>query len=248
MIVADDRTKKNIEIVLPHLDNLSLENVIIILSPIAVKKDGTELLLDVFPLWLEYYRHKNLLNHPIKIVVIGAESEYENLPYYIIAWEEENIWHRFEKIVKLDTIDYTDIPGDCSGKQAVSIFFQGHGEGNIRGVMSNITHYVNNGILHLQESNDPEETKENFFDPARLEMEKFKKRLRKYEPMFHYLPWQKEISIINQMVKDVEQFLENPLQFPGSREELQRLVISSFKGISNLMKIHGISETQNRRG
>ncbi len=247
MIVSDERKKFFFEYALKSLSIPSLQHVIVIFSPIEAEKAGDEILLDVFPLWLEYYNHQNLLNNPIKIVIIGADSEYENLPYYLTPWEGENIWFRVEKMLNLETIDYSIIPGNCSGKQAISVFFQGHGEGNIRGVMSNLTHYINNGILYLQESNDLKETEENFFEPARLELEKFKKRLRKYEPIFHYLPWKQEISSINQMIKEVDQFLKDPANFPGRLEDLQELVISSFKGISNLMKIHKISESKKQQ-
>lgn len=247
MIIANGRIKKIVEIVLEGINNLCLQNVIIILSPLTVEKGSEDFLLDVFPLWLEYYQYKKLLNNPIKIVVIGAESEYENFPYYLTAWEDENIWFRVEKMLNLETIDYSIIPGNCSGKQAISVFFQGHGEGNIRGVMSNLTHYINNGILYLQESNDLKETEENFFEPARLELEKFKKRLQKYDPIFHYLPWKQEISSINQMIKEVDQFLKDPANFPGRLEALQERVISSFKGISHLMKIHKISESKRQQ-
>ena len=78
MIIADDRTKKNIEMVLEVFDNLCLENVIIILSPVTVEKAGTELFLDVFPLWLEYYRDKNLFKLHCLLYLLYLDRGYYN--------------------------------------------------------------------------------------------------------------------------------------------------------------------------
>jgi hypothetical protein len=246
MIVADIETVEIINDALEALQIPTDREIITILSPVNIEKDSGEVFLDVFALWLEYYRHKNMLNNPIKIIVIGARGEYEDLSYYLGAFEKENIWIRFERLLKQGFIDYSTIPVDSSGKRAISVFFHGHGDKNIRGVMSSLTHFVNNGIVHFKQSGDQEETQESFFEPAKTVLENFKNRLRKYEPIFSYLPWEQEISTVNRMVKAVEQFLKDPFDFSGDYHELQQLVLSAFKGISNLMKIHGISETRSK--
>lgn len=246
MIIANRKVKKIVLEALDDLENINLENITVILSPIAAIKSYTEILLDVFPLWLEYYQYNDLLNNPWKIIVIGAEWEYKDLPYYLVPCQKENIWNRLKQLIESKKIDYTEIPGESSGKNAVSVFFHGHGEKNIRGVMSRITHYVNNGILHWQEGNGLTETEQSFFKHARTELDKLKKRLQKYEPMFQYLPWEKEITELNHMIKIAELFLKAPLEFTGSFEELKKMILSSFKNISTLMRIHKISETKKR--
>jgi hypothetical protein len=246
MIVANRKAKKIVQEALGDIGNIDIKKITIILSPIIAIKGNAEIFLNVFPLWLEYYQYSDLLNNPWKIIVIGAEWEYKNLPYYLVPCQKENIWNRLKQLIESEKIDYSEIPGESSGKNAVSVFFHGHGEENIRGVMSRITHYVNNGILHWQEGNGLTETEESFFKHARTELEKLKKRLQKYEQMFQYLPWEKEITELNHMIKSVELFLKAPTEFTGSFEELKKLIISSFKNISTLMRIHKISETRKK--
>jgi hypothetical protein len=246
MIVADSKAKEIIEEALETLNLTLPRDTIIIFSPISVREDGEELLLDVFPLWLGYYRHKNLLNNPVKIVVIGCWEEYEHLPYYLSTFNNENIWQRLDKVLMSNTIEYSTIPVESTGKSAVSVFFHGHGKKSVRGVVSRITHYVNVGISHFLSSNDMEETEQNFFKPGEIELEEFKRRLQKYRDIFQFLPWQEELALLDQMINEVGKFLGNPLSFSGHYEKIQQLVLSSYKSVSNLIKVHGISEAKGK--
>jgi hypothetical protein len=215
-------------------------NVIFIQSPIRTKKANSDLLIEIFPLWVEYYKYCEWLNHPWKIVVIGGGFEFKSLPYYVTLCQEENLWVRAEKLLKKEIIDYSNIPEICSGKSQISIFFHGHGEENIKGLLGKVTDYIRNGIQMLREGDSIEEVKEIFFKPTAVHLEQLQTRLKKYRPLLEYLPWEQEIGRLKQMITALEDFLKQPEEQKVPYDEIVKQVNLAYESISLLMKIHKI--------
>jgi hypothetical protein len=243
-IVADKSMEQAIREVLEDAGILEIKNTIIIQSPILIqqqkKKRWDETLVEVFPLWLEYYNHHRKFNNPWKIIVVGIESQYQDLPYYVTPVQNEQILGGIEKLLKTDTIDYSQIPGTCSGKDYISVFFHGHGEENIKGLLGKITDYLRNGILMIREGAALEEVKEIFFTPAAEHLEQLLTRLKKYQPLLEYLPWEEEIRQLKQMITLLEDFLIQPGEQKASYDEIVEQVNLAYESISLLMKIHKI--------
>lgn len=242
MVVADPAMRETIGDGLEAAGISGLKNVVFIRSPVVVEKDGGRTFVEVFPLWLEYYKYKGWLNRPWKIVVIGVESEYEDLPYYVTACLKRNTWEQVERIIKEGEIDYSQVPPECSGKDSLKAFFHGHGEGNIKGLLGKVTDYMRNGILMMKEGESAVDISNYYLKPAALHLERLKHRWRKYNTFFEYLPWEKEVESVGRMITGVENFFNEPLLTGGRLDKVLNQVNQAFDSISRLMKIHHIVE------
>jgi hypothetical protein len=242
-IVADKNMMQALKYGLEDTVNQTIENTIIIQSPILILDDSenrwNEKLVEVFPLWLEYYGHYEKLNRPWKIIVFGIESKYQDLPYYATPFQE-NMLGGIELLLRTETIDYSRVPETCSGKDYISIFFHGHGEENIKGLLGKVTDYVRNGIQMLQEGDAIEEVKEIFFKPTAEHLEQLQIRLKKYQPLLEYLPWEQEIGRLKQMITALEDFLKQPEEQKVPYDEIVKQVNLAYESLSLLMKIHKI--------
>jgi hypothetical protein len=204
---------------------------------------GKCIAVELFPLWLEYYGARRWLNRPWKIIAIGAHWEYRELPYYVTPCLERNIWDRVEQLLRFDTINYSSIPEFCSGKEHISVFFHGHGERNIKGILGKIIDYVRNGIQMIRDGETIEELEKIFFAPASLHVMQLKNRLGRHQLLLNHLPWKQEITQLEQAVEVIGDFLKEPLKQGKPYDELLGQMDRCFDGISQLMKIHNICET-----
>ncbi len=218
------------------------EDVILVQSPLLVMKNGVESMLDVFPLWIQYLNNNNSLNNPFKIIVIGANWYNRQLPYFSSIFDKQNTWDDVIRLIKTTNINYADVPAGYIGKGLIDVFFHGHGEENIKGVLGKIADFVRNGIQILKEGENLNEIREIFFEPARKHLEKFKERIQRYRPILQYLPWEKEIRTLDQMTKTVETFIGNPAAFKGEFDEAVLQINFAVNTITGLMKIHKIKE------
>ncbi|MCX6579438.1 MAG: hypothetical protein NT166_04580 [Candidatus Aminicenantes bacterium] len=246
LVIADKNMEQAIRDGLEDAGYLEIENAIIIQSPLFIQSQKEnrwhDTLVEVFPLWLEYYMHFGKLSNPWKIIVAGIETQYQDLPYYVTPFQEEMILGGIGKLLKTETIDYSQIPGTCSGKDYISAFFHGHGEENIKGLLGKITDYIRNGILMIREGAAIEEVKEIFFTHAAAHLEQLQSRLGKYRPLLEYLPWEQEIEQLDKMIITVESWLKQPNESVISHDEILNHVKMAFESISQLMKIHKIVE------
>lgn len=242
-IVADKNMMQALKYGLEDIVNYAIENTIIIQSPILILDDTqnswNETLVEVFPLWIEYYDCIKQLNNPWKIIVFGIESKFQDFPYYTTPFQE-NMLGGIEQLIRTESVDYSRVSGTCSGKDYISIFFHGHGEENIKGLLGKITDYIRNGILMLQEGAPLDEVKEIFFSHAGTHLQQMKSRLAKYQPLLEYLPWEKEIEQIDKMIAVLEPWLKQPNAATISHDEVLNQVNLAFESISQLMKIHKI--------
>jgi len=228
-----------IETILKELIDFDTKNTIFIQSPLIAEN-----LCDIFPLWLEYYRYHGWLNKPWKIIVIGVESQYESLPYYVQPCQKQNLWDRVEQLLQSEAIDYSHIPDTCSGKAQVSVFFHGHGEMNIKGILSRIFDFIRTGIYMIQEGEDFQQLEEIYFKPAVEYLGQLKERLKKYKPLLDYLPWDQEMVQTDQMISLVDRFLKDPLGKDMTHSEILSEMGKTLDSFSQLMEIHGIEESR----
>jgi hypothetical protein len=244
LVVAGKDMEQAIRDGLEDAGILEIKNTIIIQSPLFIQDQKEnrwhDTLVEVFPLWLEYYDYHGKLNNPWKVIVFGIESQYRDLPYYVTPFHEEMILGGIEKLLKTQAIDYSQIPGACSGKDYISVFFHGHGEENIKGLLGKITDYIRNGILMIQEGEEIEEVKEIFFNHAAAHLEQLQSRLKKYRPLLEYLPWEQEIEQLDKMIAALETWLKQPNESVMTYDEILNQVKMAFESISQLMKIHKI--------
>lgn len=239
MVIANRGIKNVIEDSLNEFAILDTRNLVVVQSPLLLVRNGEDILIDVFPLWIEYY---NSLSNPFKIIVIGINWTYRHLPYFLCISDRENTWDAVERLIKTNNIDYANVPEKYFGKGILDVFFHGHGEENVKGVLGKIADFVRNGIQMLKEGENLNEIREIFFEPARKHLEKFKERIQKYRPLLQYLPWEKEIIELEQMTKTVETFIGNPVAFNLKFDETVMQINIAVSTITELMRIHKIKE------
>jgi hypothetical protein len=227
-----------------------VDHTIFIQSPLWVKQEVRgdecdETVLEVFPPWIEYYKERKWLNQPWKIIVIGMESKYRDLPYYASLYRENNLWDQVEKLLEAQVIDYSRVPGDYIGKDQISVFFHGHGKENIRGILGKIIDYVRNSVRMFREGEAAkDEIKEKMLGPAGQHLAQLQSRLRKYRSLLEYLPWEEEVIHLNQAIKGIEIFLKDPFGARISPDEIETRISPVFDSLSRLENIHKISEFQ----
>ena len=239
MVIANRDIKNIIEDSLNEFAILDTKNLVVVQSPLLLVRNGEDILIDVFPLWIDYY---NSLNTPFKIIVIGINWTYLRLPYFLCISDKENTWDGVERLLKTDNIDYTNVPDKYFGKEVLDVFFHGHGEENVKGVLGKTADFVRNGIQMLKEGENINEIRQIFFEPARKHLEKFKERIQRYRPLLQYLPWEKEIRTLDQMTKSVDTFIGNPVTFKGKFDEIIMEINIAVNTITGLMRIHKIKE------
>lgn len=253
-IVGDENVRESIEAAVKEFKRPALlDHTIFIQSPLCVKQEVMagqfdETVLEVFPPWIEYYKFRGWLNQPWKIIVIGMESEYLDLPYYASLYRENNLWDQVEKLLESKTIDYSMVPGDYIGKDQISVFFHGHGKENIRGILGKIIDYVRNSIRMFRAGEvAKDEIKEKMLEPAGQHLAQLQSRLRKYRLLLEYLPWEEEVIHLNQVIKAIEIFLKDPFGGKISLDEVETRISPAFDIFSRLENIHKISEFQWRQ-
>ena len=250
-IVGDESVQKSIETAVEEFKKPSLvDHTIFIQSPLCVKQEARgdecdETVIEVFPPWIEYYKFRGWLNQPWKIIVIGMESKYWDLPYYASLSRENNLWDQVEKLLEAQAIDYSLVPGDYIGKDQIAVFFHGHGKENIKGILGKILDYVRNSIRMFREGEAAkDEIKEKMLEPAAQHLAQLQSRLRKYRPLLECLPWEEEVIHLNEAIKGIEIFLRDPFGGKISPDEVETRISPVFDSLSRLENIHKISEFQ----
>jgi hypothetical protein len=241
MVIANPSMDDLIKATLDDSGAILSEDVILVQSPLLVMKNEVESMLDVFPLWIQYLNHNNSLNNPFKIIVIGANWYNRQFPYFSSIFDKQNTWDGVMRLIKKTNINYTDVPAGYIGKGLIDVFFHGHGEENIRGILGKISDFVRNGIQMLKEGDRLDEVKEIFFLPAKSYLEKLGQRIRRFRLISQYLPWKKEMENLDQMMSTIGQFIADPAALKDSYHTVIIPIDTAVNDISRLMTIHKIT-------